>query len=125
MSRALSVVLSEIKTPKSFYAIILLILFLIICIFYILYNVNINNENKSKEETVKNILIVLFFVLIIFSICIGLLPNFNGVKTLFEQISSVTYIIIYTIFLILFFRLVPSDVINVYAYIILPITILL
>ena len=117
-------VLPEIKTPKIFIPLIILILFLVITIFFIMYKVNINDAG-SNEEIVKNVFIVLFFGLIILSLCIGLLPNFKSVKTLFEQISSVTYILLYTIFLILFFRMMPSDTINDYSYIILPATIII
>jgi cytochrome bd-type quinol oxidase subunit 2 len=116
-------VLPQIKTPKIFVPIIILILFLVISIFLIMYKVNVKSSG-SKEETIKNIFIILFFGLIIFSLCIGLLPNFKDIKTLFQQISGVTYIILYTIFLILFFRMIPSDIINNYAYIILPVTII-
>jgi hypothetical protein len=119
-------VMNEFKTPKVFFPIILLIIFLVICLFLILYKVNLTGKtSQSKEEITKNVLIVLFFGLIIFFVCVSLVPNFKDIKKIFEQISSVTYIIIYTIFLILFFRLVPSDTINSYAYIILPVTIAL
>ena len=117
-------VLPQIKTPKIFIPIILLILVLVISIFLIMYKVNVEG-GASKEEIIKNIFIILFVGLIIFSLCIGLLPNFKDIKTLFEQISNVTYVILYTIFLILFFRMVPSDIINNYAYIILPLTIII
>ena len=113
-------VLPQIKTPKVFIPIILLIFVLVISIFFIIYKVKIFNE-----EIVKNIFIILFIVLLIFSFCIGLLPNFKDIKTIFEQISSVTYIILYTIILILFFTFVPSDIINDYAFIFLPVTIII
>ena len=60
--------------------------------------------------------------LLIFGICILFLPNFKALKKLFQQISNVTYVIIYTIFLILFFTMMPNDIINEYAYIITPLT---
>jgi hypothetical protein len=117
-------VLPQIKTPKIFIPVILLILFLVISIFLIMYKVNVSGAG-SKEEIIKNVFIILFIGLIIFSLCIGLLPNFKDIKTLFGQISSVTYIIIYTIFLILFFRMVPNDIINKYAFAILPATMII
>ena len=117
-------VMKEFKTPKVFFPIILLIIFLVISLFLILYKVNLTGKtSQSKEEITKNVLIVLFFGLIIFSICVSLVPGFKDVRKIFEQISGVTYIIIYTIFIILFFRLMPSDTLNDYAYLILPITI--
>ena len=117
-------VMKEFKTPKVFFPIILLIIFLVISLFLILYKVNLTGKtSQSKEEITKNVLIILFFGLIIFFICVSLVPGFKDVRKIFEQISGVTYIIIYTIFIILFFRLMPSDTLNDYAYLILPITI--
>lgn len=118
-------VLPQIKTPKIFIPIIILIVFLVISIFLIMYRVKLNESSSSKEEIIRNVFIILFFGLIIISLCIALLPNFKDIKILFEQISSVTYFIIFTIFLILFFRIMPSNIINNYAYIILPATIII
>ena len=117
-------VLPEFKNPMVFYPLIGMIIILIIILFMILFKVNIpfKQSPKSQEEMVADIFIVLFFCLLIVGICIVLLPNFKDVKKLFEQISNVTYIIIYTIFLILFFTMMPNDIINNYAYIITPIT---
>ena len=117
-------VLPELKTPGVFYPLIGMIIILIIILFMVLFKVNIpfNKSSKSQEEMVADIFIVLFFTMLIVGICIVLLPNFKDVKKLFEQISNVTYIIIYTIFLILFFTMMPNDIINNYAYIITPIT---
>jgi hypothetical protein len=114
------------KDLNVVYPIIILIVLLIIVLFLVIFKVKIpfTSTSKSKEENVGNIFIVLFFVLLVVGICISLLPNFKEVKNLFEQISNVTYVIIYTIFLILFFTMTPEDTINKYAYIITPITIL-
>lgn len=114
------------KDLKVVYPIIIVIVLLIIVLFLVIFKVKIpfTTPSKSKEENVGNIFIVLFFVLLVVGICISLLPNFKEVKNLFEQISNVTYVIIYTIFLILFFTMMPDDTINKYAYIITPITIL-
>ena len=114
------------KDLKVVYPIIIVIVLLIIILFLVIFKVKIpfTSTSKSKEENVGNIFIVLFFVLFVVGICISLLPNFKEVKNLFEQISNVTYVIIYTIFLILFFTMTPEDTINKYAYIITPITIL-
>jgi hypothetical protein len=117
-------VLPELKTPQVFYPLMGMIIILIIILFMVLFKVNIpfKQTSKSQEEMVADIFIVLFFCLLIVGICIVLLPNFKDIKKLFEQISNVTYIIIYTIFLILFFTMMPNDIINNYAYIITPIT---
>jgi len=114
------------KDLNVVYPIIILIVLLIIVLFLVIFKVKIpfTSTSKSLEENVGNIFIVLFFVLLVVGICISLLPNFKEVKNLFDQISNVTYVIIYTIFLILFFTMTPEDTINKYAYIITPITIL-
>uniref|UniRef100_A0A6C0EPD8 Uncharacterized protein n=1 Tax=viral metagenome TaxID=1070528 RepID=A0A6C0EPD8_9ZZZZ len=105
----------------------ILILFLIISTFLILYKVPItggsSKSSGSSQEAAANVMIIVFFALLVIIVSITLLPNFKDLKNLFMQISNVTYVILYTIFLILFFRLVPSDIINNYANYILPITI--
>ena len=117
-------VLPDLKTPIVFYPLIGIIILMIIILFAVLFKIKIpfTKTNKSQQEMIGDIFIVLFFTMLVVGICIVLLPNFKEVKTLFEQISNVTYIIIYTIFLILFFTMTPSDTINNYAYIITPIT---
>jgi cytochrome bd-type quinol oxidase subunit 2 len=121
-------ILSDFKTPKIYVPIFCFIIFLIIIMLLILFKVPFSlmkTKTKSQEEVVQDVFIVLFFVLLIVVLCITFLPNFKDLKKLFEQISNVTYIIIYTIFLILFFTLVPSDTLNTYAKYITPITIIL
>jgi len=119
-------VLPEIKTPKAFYMILFMIIFMIIVLFLIYFNVNIfNKPNNSEEEITNNIFIIFFFCLIIFGLCYLLLPNFKELKKLFEQISNVSYFIIYTIGIILYFGFVPSDVINDYSFILVPVIIFL
>ena len=125
-SKNIEMIPSPIRKLNASYPIITIIIILVIILFAVLFKIKIpfTKPSKSKEETVKNIFIVLFFILLVLGICVTLLPNFKDVKNLFEQISNVTYVIIYTIFLILFFTMMPDDTINKYAYIITPITML-
>jgi len=110
-------ILSELKKTNGLYPMAIMILILIIFLFIILFKVQIpsGKMSKSNEDVVADIFIILFFCLLIFCICVALLPNFKDIKKLFEQISSVTYIIIYTIGLILLFTLVPKDTIDTYS----------
>ena len=110
-------VIPELKTSKVLYPIMFALLFLIIVMFCIFFKVKLPGKgpSKSQEEVIANVFIVLFFCLLVFGICVALLPSFKEVKKLFEQISSVTYVIIYTIFLILFFTMTPNDFINKYS----------
>jgi len=121
-------ILPNLKKNSDIIIFSILMLFLIICTFLILYKVPItglstDSAPKSVQEAAANIMIVVFFALLVLIICITLLPNFKDLKGLILQLSNVTYVVLYTIFLILFFRFMPSDTINSYANIILPITI--
>ena len=105
---------------------IFLIAFLILLLFYILFKVKFKasgNINKNSQTAIKDTFIIVFFGMLIVSICILLLPNFKNLRELFNQISNVTYVIIYTMFLILFFSLTPKNILNDYAHILTPITI--
>jgi hypothetical protein len=119
-------VLPDLKTPSVFYPFILLIIFLIIALFCLLFkapNPFNSSLNKSEQQIIAEVFILLFFTLLVAGLCIILLPNLKDIKQLFEQISNVTYVFLYTVFLILFFTLLPSDTLNNYAYIIVPVTI--
>lgn len=115
--------LPKLKTPGFLYPMIGIIVFLIIAMFMIFYDVNLSSfgsPTKSQEELVGNIFIILFFSLLIFGICIIFLPSLKEFKQLFEQIGNVTYVIIYTIFAILFYTMISKDILNEYYYIINP-----
>lgn len=121
--------LSKTKNPGVFYILIGFIAFLIIMVFLIFFDINLNftssNVSKSNEEIVANIFIILFFSLIVFGLSVMFLPSIKEFKQLFEQINNVTYVILYTIFSILFYTLMPSDILNNYSYIINPIMLIL
>jgi hypothetical protein len=109
----------------------LFIIILTIAVFLIMFNVPIMTSYstspsiKSSQEIVSNTLLILFFVFILLTVSIYLLPSLKDFKNFLSQIKNVTYVIFYTIFLILFFRLMPSSIINNYANIITPITIVI
>lgn len=116
---------NNINTSK-FNVVIMLIIGLIILMFVILYNNGyIFSKPQSNEAATANIFIILTFVFIVIIICFVFLPNFKEIGKLFSQISNVTYVILYTIFLILFLRLLPSDTMDKNAYYIVPITMII
>ena len=114
--------LPKINTPGVFYFLSFVILFFIIIMFMLFFDVNLNptstTVSKSQEQIIAEIFIILFFSLIIVGLCILFLPNLKEIKNLFNQISNVTYVIIYTIFAILFYTMIPSDILSKYFYII-------
>jgi hypothetical protein len=85
-----------------------------------------NNINLSiptiKDKKIANSLIIISFILIVLILCFAYLPGFTDFGKLFNQISNVTYVILYTIFIILFFRLLPDDVMKNNASYVVPIT---
>jgi len=122
-------VLEKLKTPSIFYAIMTIIIFFIIMMFIILFDVKIklpsSPPSKSDQQVISDIFVVLFFSLLIFGLCVLFLPNIKEFKQLFEQISNVTYVIIYTIFAILFYTMISSNTLDNYSYIINPIMLIL
>ncbi len=78
-----------------------------------------------KDPKISNSIIVVSFILIALILCFVFIPSFSNFKSLLNQISSVTYVILYTIFLILFLRLLPINIMNSNAYYIVPITIII
>jgi hypothetical protein len=123
--------LKTINHNPIFFTIGIGIILLVIAIFIILFKVSVPTTSSSTstpssvQSIASNIMIILFFMFLIIIGAVSLLPSLKEFKEFLLQILNVTYVILYTIFLILFFRLVPSDIINKYASIITPVTILL
>ena len=120
--------LPKLKTPSIFYVLSLFILFLIIMMFLIFFNVNLTPSSlsttpitKSQQQIIADTFIILFFSLLIVGLCVLFLPNLKEFKSLFEQISNVTYVVLYTIFAILFYTMMPSNIINDYSLLINPV----
>jgi hypothetical protein len=118
--------LLDLNIPGIFYPMIFIILVLIVSLIVVFYNINIGEtKTKSDKAVVANVLITLFVCLIVVGMCISILPSFKDIGKLFQQIYNVTYVIFYTIFVILFYTLFPDKIMDKYAFIIVPISILL
>jgi len=121
--------LSVFKTSKTLYILSFIIFIMIIGMFMIIFNIkipsNIPSLDKSNEQVTYNVLIIMFILMLVISISIRLLPDSFKIFDFFSQIKWVIFIIIYTISLILFFRITPVDIVNKYANIILPISALI
>jgi hypothetical protein len=120
-------IIPKLQNPGIKYSVAAAIIFLIIMLLLIIFKVNLSFKGvpKSDDSIVANIFIILFLGLLILGICFALLPSLKEIGKLFAQISSVTYVIIYTIGMILFLTMVPEDTLNTYAKYILPATALL
>lgn len=115
-------ILPKMKTPAIFYMLTAFIVFLIIMMCLILFDVNLSfsKPSKSQQEIIGEIFIILFFSLLVVAICVIFLPGLKEFKSLFEQIGNVTYVILYTIFTILFYTMMSPSIIDNYSYIINP-----
>ena len=116
----------KMKADRIFYPTVNIIFILAVTLVLVFYNINIDKSKlKATKAIIANILISLLVGLIVVGICIAIIPYFKDIAKLFQQIHNVTYVILYTIFVILFYILMPDNIIDKYAYIILPISILL
>jgi hypothetical protein len=117
-------IIPKLQNPGVKYSLAAAIIFLIIMLLLIIFKVDLSFKNvpKSDDSIIANTFIILFLGLLILGVCFALLPSLKEMGTLFAQISSVTYVIIYTIGIILFLTMVPEDTLNTYAKYILPIT---
>jgi len=121
--------LYNLMDNKVFYPVAGLIVVLLILLVIILSGGVKSNDYSSinskinVKQLARNTFLVLFMSLLIFLICVTLIPNFKDLKELFIQINSVTYVILYTMCLVLFFSMTEKSTLNDYAYLILPVTI--
>ena len=109
------------------------LLVLTIILFMLLFNQGFSfskpetkTSTKTANEITSDVFIVLTFLLVGAGLLFFLLPKFkDNIHQFLEQISNTIFVFIYTIFFIIFFLAIPSDVLNKYGYIITPLTILL
>ena len=120
-------VLSDFKIPTIFIPFIMMIFVLVLFTFLIIFHVKFTSSNSTSsstnQEITSDVFLMFFIAIIIVVICVMFLDNLKEVKTFFMQTPGVLNLILYTMFLIMFFRLVSRDTINNYAYIITPLAI--
>ena len=117
-------VLSDFKMPTIFIPFILMIFVLVLFTFLIIFHVKLSGSSSTSsstnQEITSDVFLMLFIAIIIVVICVMFLDNLSELKTFFIQTPGVINLILYTLFLIMFFRLVSKYTINKYAYIITP-----
>ena len=118
-------IFSKLKTRQIFFIITLLIIILIIIVSILLFNNNSFTFSSQSNIITKYIFYCLIFISVIIGLSILLLPTFKDLKTFIFQLKDLGFIIFYIIFLILFFNLLPTDILNNYAYLITPVSFLI
>ena len=122
-------VLPVFKTSKVYIILSFIIFLMILGMFMLIYDVQPPSDtpstDKPREKIAYSVIVIMFFIIAIIILSSIFLPDFYNISDFFFQIKWASMIILYTIFLILFFRLTPADIINKYASIILPISALI
>jgi hypothetical protein len=111
----------------------IILLVLTILLFILLFNQGFSfskpegkPDTKTTNEITRDVFTVLTFLLVGTGLLFFLLPNFKeNIHKFLEQISNTVFVFIYTIFFIIFFLAIPTDVLNKYGYIITPLSIVL
>lgn len=127
-------ILLNVNQPLVYIPLITILSILIIVITLFVFNKKLllsiftsttYNGNKSQQANVAETNIILISVFFIVILSVYLIPNFNNLKQIFQQIHSVIYIILYTIFLNVLFVMIPTNKLNRYGFIIMPVTVLI
>ena len=118
-------IFSKLKTPQIFFIITLLIIILIIIVSILLFNNDSFTFSNQSNMITKYVFYCLMFISVIIGLSILLLPTFKDLKTFIFQLKDLGFIIFYIIFLILFFNLLPSNILTNYAFLITPVSILI
>lgn len=119
--------ISQLKTPVISVFIILVCIVLILITLIVLFNHGIKTTPDGKISKSNHYIIfsTIIFTLLIFTILFTLLPNLKSLKTFIGQMKNVFFVVAYTIFLILFFRMLPTKTLNDYGFILGPFTVLI
>ena len=82
-------------------------------------------SSHTNNQIAQDVFLTLFILFLVFGGMIMVLQDFQSVKSFLSQFKGVLLVIAYTIFLILLFRSLPENILNGYAKIIVPVSILL
>ena len=96
-----------------------LIMIFIIIMYLVIYDVKIY-PSKSKEKSISDTIIILFSSMLFFGVCVLFFPYLNDFKQFLSQMHNIIYIVLFSIFVILFYILTPEPSIKKYEYLINP-----
>lgn len=121
-------ILSNINNAPVFFTLGIVILTFIIIIFCIIFKVpapKSGNVSLASTNTIGYTFLFLMFLFLILLGSVTYLPILKDFKNFLLQIKNVTYVVIYTILLILFFQLTPKNILEQYSTVFTITTILL
>lgn len=128
-------ILLKLKTKTTALSVTGIYVFLMVITLVLLYNQGFYIDSKIKNIGISSIISttnglsfaifgIIAFTLLCIAFMVVLLPNFQNLEKLFEQMKSTLYVILYTIFLIIFFRMIPNETLNEYAILFTPLTLI-
>jgi len=107
----------------------ILLIIMIILTLWVIYKGGKSNttglSSHTNNQIAQDVFLTLFILFLVFGGMIMVLQDFQSVKSFLSQFKGVLLVIAYTIFLILLFRSLPENILNGYAKIIVPVSILL
>jgi len=107
----------------------ILLIIMIILTLWVIYKGGKSNttglSSHTNNQIAQDVFLTLFILFLVFGGMIMVLQDFQSVKSFLSQFKGVLVVIAYTIFLILLFRSLPENILNGYAKIIVPVSILL
>lgn len=123
-------ILNNINNLPVFITLGIIMLIFIIIIFCIIFKApGLSSAKKEiSQSTIDAIGYTFLFLIFLFLIILGsirYLPILKDFKNFLLQIKNVTYLVIYTVLLIVFFQLTPQDILNKYSTVFTITTIIL
>jgi hypothetical protein len=128
--------INKINESGVFYTILALCISLIIFILVFMFNkkyitsfltFSIINGEKSLEAELRDSFLVLISVFCIVVSLFAVIPNLEEIKKLFfdNNLRTVSFVILYTISLVVLLTMLPTNILDKYSYIVIPISMLL
>ena len=118
----------ELTSNINIFVIIVFIIFVILTFIALFSPSTLFTTNKmtlTDDKIIANVLVIFSFVIVLLGLLIMFLPSLSDLKQFIIQFKQVVIVIFYTIFLILLYRLTPSNIMDKYSFIITPITMVL
>jgi hypothetical protein len=112
----------KLKINSTAFTVLFIFMVLIIISLFILFNSSFISQNKNSLSFL--LFTIISFVLLSLALAILFIPYLQNIYILLKQIKNTIYFLIYSIFLILLFGLLPNSFLSNNSNIILPISIL-
>ena len=123
--------LPMIKEFPDLISITMILIFLMVLILILLFDKDLllslltSRSSQTKEEITAGLIFILSSVGLLLVLAHLFLPTLQHVNQFFSQIKHVFIVFIYTVLFVVFFRMIPSSILDNYSYVITPVVMLL